>query len=1148
MITIYNSASAFYWYPLKFELQGDHYQTIYQKYFFNNGMIFNGHAFLLEGMDYKNNNKTSLFLTDMLSSSEIFKNKNKPEDSTDLTIINSTISNKDGFVLTQLNLKINKKDIKVLNKTERKKLSDVDLLKFVIDKENDYLLYIENQDGQVLQCNSESDNSTFFTTKATPAINKQRFEYFLNNSGEICFFLAGSNASKCLSLNSNNNLVLSSVSLKNQFFRIPNEIIFKLDCYNKINSDEDYIVDSKIVEYNNKPIDPIDSLYKDSNIFNTPYLQNFLLMFPTENPIIIDDEAVYIADYNGLKNYQNPDYDYVKGPYFSEDNPYIRRIYWQIYSGSNQENGYDDIYLGYTSNSTKLVLRSDRETEFQYSPASQRVALSSSNLIESGSIAGEHPLTSDRIYGLSVNYKNTLPELSQPVSFFRETGTWLCSWLKGTQNGPKKWMDRYYNSAYLTTNEALSSGYLKYNERLDPSKPYIYDIESTLTLEPGARYKYFRQGIKSSQEFINYLDYTSETKYGSKKLHVNTWTSNEAIDSSKYNNNGIVINRNTIQPDKTSYSLYGSNHIVFPSTSDLLETQKITVSLWINVDDWSKIYGWQIFGNYYNGGWGLINNSGQISPLLTIVENNGKRSYSVNYRSGLTDSYELSNEGFINPKNSYFEWVLRLPDFSYWLIDTSNFVGYRVDSNGKILNTDNRNIKKSVTSINQVLLDKDMNLVIFDSEENLMLKINSLGKHVSLTEAINKPRIDFRSNGNLVKCDSDISIIDNNDNLWEIVGENLYICTNYIGGNSNYYKDKQIKAHVGKCQSITCDSENNLWFITKDNTLIKYNTTTDAFDVNKKLLDDFVDANKMTDESYPYSHIGIIRTSASEFFNNCKELQKELYDVICVVDTINFKLYFFQTSGQLIKRTDLRTYIQDESIRFETYWKFSAKGDFTGFDYIRKYLNPSQKKLSWNLKTSDHLKEIFENLTLDYDVSQLPPKWHNFSLVFDGLAGKVIFYIDSIKVNEKNISKNSLIYYEYLSPLLLGATTVKNTSLNDLVGIEDGYKFIGKISDLRIYNKSFNSSEIEQLYFSNNKSISRSNLNWNISVGERNYVEKINHFFKYQLPGSKTNYYNINIHNLKVSNKIKKLIEESIQNNIKTVSPYNTFLNKINWL
>jgi hypothetical protein len=1148
MITIYNNASSFYWYPLKFELQGDHYESIYQKYFFNNGMVFNGHAFLLEGMDYTNNNQTSLFLTDLLSSSEIFKNKKPPEENFDLTEINSTLSNKDGFVLSPLVVSVNKRNRTVLDRTQRKRLSDVDLLKLVIDPDNKNLLYIENSSGKVLQCDSENQYGTYFATKATPAINKQRFEYFLRNTGEICFFLAGSNASKCLVLNSNNILVLSSVSLNDQSFRIPNNIIFKLDCYNKIKSDDEYIANSRIVEYNNKPIDPIDTLNKDNSVFRIPYLQNFLLMFPTNSPMIIDDEAVYVADYLGLKNYQNPDYDYVKGPFFAEENPYIRRIYWQIYTGSNQENGYDDIYLGYTSNSTKLVLRPDRETEFQYSPASPRVPLSSSNLVQSGSIAGDHPLTSDRIYGLSINYKNMLPPVSQPVSFFRETGTWLCSWLKGTQNGQKKWMDRYYNSAYYTTNEALSGDYLKYNERLDPSKPYIYDVESTLVLEPGARYKYFRQGIKSSQEFVSYLDYTSETKNGAKTLHINRWGSSTATDLSKYENDGIIINRNTNQPDPFSYSLYGSNHIIFPSTSDLLETQRLTVSMWLNVDNWSEIYGWQIFGNYYDGGWGLINDSGQISPLLTIIENQELRSYNINYRAGLTDSYSLTSENIRRPKNSNFEWVFRLPDFSYWVVDTGNFCAYRFDSNGKLLNTDSDNIKKNITQIDQVLLDRNMNLVVFDSEENIILRINQLGKYVSLTEGINKPRIDFRSDGSLVKCDSGLGIIDNNDDMWEIVGENLYFCNNYESGNKQYYETREIKAHIGKCQSICCDSENNLWFITKDNFLIKYNTSKDTFDVNKKLLDDFVDKCQMTDESYPYCHIGIIRTSASEFYKDCRDFQKKLYDVICVADTINFKLYFFQTTGQLIKRVDLRTYIQNEDIRFQTYWKFAAKGDFTGFDYIRKYNNPYQRKMTWKLKTSDHLQENFENVFLDYDVSNLPVGWHHFSMTFDGLKGEANFYIDSINVKKKTFSKNSLIFYDYFSPLLLGATTIKNTSLNDLVGIEDGYKFIGKVSDLRIYNKSFLQSEIEQLYFSNNKSISRGNLNWNIAVGERNYVEKISHFFKYQLPGSKTNYYNINIHNLNVSSRIKNIIEESVRENINKISPYNTFLNKINWI
>ena len=50
------------------------------------------------------------------------------------------------------------------------------------------------------------------------------------------------------------------------------------------------------------------------------------------------------------------------------------------------------------------------------------------------------------------------------------------------------------------------------------------------------------------------------------------------------------------------------------------------------------------------------------------------------------------------------------------------------------------------------------------------------------------------------------------------------------------------------------------------------------------------------------------------------------------------------------------------------------------------------------------------------------------------------------------------------------------------------------------------------------------------------------------MPGSKTNYYNINIHNFNVSSDLKRVIENSIKNNLETISPSNAYLNKINWL
>lgn len=1151
MITIFNNASSFYWYPLKFNFQGGQFESIYQKYFFDNGMIFNGHNFLYQSMDYSVNNQTTIFLTDLLSSSEIFKNKEIPFEYSPLKKIIGPISEKDGYIITPTETVVyfggnNLGGARrlILQKTDRKEFSDIDIIKITIDETDENLCFIENSFGLVLTCNSDVDFNCYFATKQKPYINNQRFEFFLNDDGYISFFLCGSNASRALTINSNNRLILSTVNFSNQSFRLPNEFIFKLQCFKKVKFDENRIIDSKIVEYNNKPINPIDSLIKDDDISKIKYNQNYLIMFPTYTPYIIDEEAVYNVDYCGLKNYQNPDYDYTKGPFFIEENPYIRRLYWKIHTGTNQENGYDNIYLSYTSNSTKISFNPDVETEFQYSPSCERLPLSSSNLIESGSIAGETPLTSDRIYGLSINYKNTAPGPSQPASFFRETGTWLCSWLKGTQVGKKEWMDRYYNSSYYTTNEALSSDTLKYNERLDPSKPYVYDLPSTMMLEPGARYKYFRQGRESSKQFLTYLDYTAENNRGSKILDVKSWDSSTLKDSSPYNNNGIIVNRNVLQDSNEYYIFNGDNHIILPSTSTLLETQKMTISMWLNVDDWSNVSGWQIFGNYYNGGWGLINNSGQISPLLTFIENKGKRSYSINYRAGLADSFDLSEY-----KNSKFEWVLRLPDFNYWMVDVNNFIAYKFDSNGKLITTDSGNIKRYIKNISQVLLDKDLNLVIYDNIEGQLLKLNQNGQsdNLSLKSGIYYKRIDFRNDNSIVYCDSDVGVIDNNNNLWEVVGENLYKLTDY-DSNSNYYTNKKIKAHIGKCQNITCDSSNNLWLITKDNFLIKFETATEKFIFNKKLLDDFIDFCKLTDKSYPYSFINVIRTTSNEFYENCKPLQQKLYDIIVIVDVINFKIYFFQETGEVLKLIDLRSYIQDEELRFNMDWNFSCKGDFTGFSYLRKFSPFLEPSLSWKIKTSDHGKNNFEFVTLNYNLSSLPSNWHNFCMTFDGLDGTVNYYIDSIKVDSKKIKKNSIIHYEYLSPLLIAATTIKNTSLNDLLKIEDGYKFKGKISDLKLYNKCLNQAEVEQLYFSNNYSNDRGRINWNINVGERNYIEKINHFFKYNMPGNKSNYYNINIHNLNVSDKIKKLIEESIYNNMHKISPHNTFLNKINWI
>jgi hypothetical protein len=1138
MITVYNTASSFYWYPLRLISSGNQLESAYTKYFFDNGMIINAHNFLYQGMDYSYNRQTALFLTDVLSAGELFKNTELPAQNYDLTQIISPMTDQNGFTLTVSPVQTSKGIINCITKTNRDTISNADVLKFVVDDTDKNLIFIENNNDYVLQCDGLNPTQTYFAPKIRPYINEQRFEYYLSDNGQICLFRAGSDNTLALSIQ-NNILSLKNVYLPFNY-KVPNDITFKLTSYSKVKTNYDSMVNSRIVEYNNSPIDPIDSLNKNTTLFNKEYFQNYLIMFGGENPNIIDEEAVYEADFLSLKNYQTAEYDYTDATTYVQENTHIRRIYWQIFTGTNQEKGLDNVYLGYTSDTTKLYLPADTYTEFQYPPGAPRTPLSANNLIKSGAISGEHPLVSDRIYASAQNYKNMIPVWTQPPSFIRETGTWLCSWLKSNKDGSSQWMDRYYNAAYYTIDNALTAQSMNFVHRLDPIRPYVYDSPSTMGMEPGARYKYFRQGQNSAKEFLPYLDYTPENPKGSKILDIQDWSGKPLLDSSPYKNDGLIVKPLENENPKDYFIFNGSNHIIFPAKSLLLESQKLTVSLWLKVEDWSNLNGWQIVGNYYNGGWGLINNAGQIAPLMTISEGLEKRLYTINYRSGLADSFDLSNYGDAN-----FEYILRLQDFNSWIIDTKNLKIYKIDNNGKIIIQDKNILSSRVTRIDQAELDKNENVVLMDKKTGVILKINSNGDQSSILTGKYINRFEIDLNNNIVYCDSVVSVIDNYNNLWEIIGGNLYYSQNY-NSVSKYYTNKIVKGYVGKCQQITCDSDNNIWMLTWDNFLIKYNISTEKFEINKKLLDDYLDPCDLPTKQYSY--INFLRTPADEFNKDCRELQKSMYDIIVVVDTLHYKLYKFQTNGTLILRTDLRTYIQNEETRFEGDWKFNAAGDFTGFHYIRKFNNHTTRDLSWKFKVSDPLKNDKQLISLTHNISGLPPGWHNFAFTFDTLMGESNYYIDSVKVASSTFPKNWQLTYDYTSPLLVGATSIKNTSLNDVLSIEDGYKFKGQISNLKVYNKSLNAKEIEQIYFSSPYSIQRQNLNWNIIIGDRNYIERIDHVYKYQMPGSKSNYYNINIHNFEVSDDLKKIVETAIKNNIETISPSNTYLNKINWL
>jgi len=290
-----------------------------------------------------------------------------------------------------------------------------------------------------------------------------------------------------------------------------------------------------------------------------------------------------------------------------------------------------------------------------------------------------------------------------------------------------------------------------------------------------------------------------------------------------------------------------------------------------------------------------------------------------------------------------------------------------------------------------------------------------------------------------------------------------------------------------------------------------------------------------------YRYINFVKTTISGSID-CENIQYK--DLAILIDTRDQELLLLDVNGDILTKLDISLI---KGLKNTVSPIFRVDGDFTGYQYLRKFKS-FNKNLSWKFsigKTGDTIPEI---LSLTYDTSLLHPGWHHFTFTFDAENGRARYYIDSVLVDSKTFDNQKQLLFKFRSSLLLGANSVNNNILNDLIDIQDAYKFIGDIADLRIYDKVLSEGDVEQLYFSFKYSDNRKDLVWNMLTGSRNYIEEIQHWFQMQLPGSKSKYFNINIHNFEGPDEVKMAVESAIRNNITKLAPAHTSLYKINWI
>jgi len=282
---------------------------------------------------------------------------------------------------------------------------------------------------------------------------------------------------------------------------------FKLDYKNSLNDDE-LITDSFLPIYGNKNI--INSSFSVDNISLVTHNYNSSIE-KNSNYIPLKSNVIYDEKYSLIN---------------TEQTSYFRQ-YSSISSGIRGNGGYNNFILGYNSEWYKYDFKPDEQTffnvPFELSKGYSKININDCKLLNNGSIGGNSPLNSDKIYKKLYEYSD-----------FRNTGKttdvdnskYICSWLWYNPYKPdeSKWLDRYYNPDVVTKFDALSEeswnslepleSFSTSNGLQDPYYTYykefdktvgVFDVESKLTIEPNCLYMYERLGENTSKALYSEL-------------------------------------------------------------------------------------------------------------------------------------------------------------------------------------------------------------------------------------------------------------------------------------------------------------------------------------------------------------------------------------------------------------------------------------------------------------------------------------------------------------------------------------------------------------------------------------------------------------------------------------------------------------------
>jgi hypothetical protein len=879
--------------------------------------------------------------------------------------------------------------------------------------------------------------------------------------------------------------------------------------------------------------------------------QNILITSPYKNL----SGNQFQANVNGLKNHLTPDYELNIDSVGSVN----QRDYYGIFTGTGQEEGYDNIFLSYEGGTQGITFKKDRYTWFHFPNTSESININNTTLAFNGAVASNTPYKSDKVFKKRGNYKK-YSNWGESLPVYEQDGTWLCTWLSGSPDPDTVpvWIDRYLNPTLtglvssaddlvdllLSTNTEAFIGTtdlsgLEINGNVFVAKLFntfqqsYVDIPSQLTFDPGVLYVYHHIGETDNRSIVSQLsgstkqyfvsggEITSNTLDGTgQMLYVSDWSTGTTVDKSPTRNDIIIVNTPSVKSDdEVVYNTLFTNGSAYGITTypvNLAPYEGFALSVNIYADDWSNLYGDQIVGNFFDGGVGLFVDNPALTPLFYVYETTQGRNLELNSDLYILQESKLSNVASTSAVQFIFR---RNHEDEYFVIDSGKNV-LRYDSANILLSANS--LSGTITgNILDAQIDGIGNLYILATDGAYRFA-HDTGQLEYLFSAGSSTRIAVDIANNVSVLDSHIIdyCVDSQNNMFTV-------------SNTNVYKNGELTFTATDIKKIYCDLYDNIW-------LLHNNKLTKLTNVPTFLTTTTLSSNGNMSMTLGYHLSG----------NGGVE------EYIIVVDETNRRITKLSMDNQIISST-LIDNLSGQFIITGTMVFRISRGDPSGYDYQRKFGRVRQRegkgvhiKLFTNHRTTLRTK-LF---TLYADTSKLTKGWHNFIISFDTPRGNIKLLIDGEVVARTSSDVNAYQFtyrtsnYRNEPRIMIGSSSAKNGTLNEKIRQPGTYIFNGGFNEVRLYNEPLN--EYNLRYVSRNGYVEAyDDMVWNMPVGSNQYLEEIERFFQHRLPGNKSQFFNLKIRGYQPSTpEVQQIFEDSIRQVITKIVPAYTQLKDIVWI